>query len=343
MGPDRKRTKRILALGLALGLSLLLLEVAVRILVGAPMPERLPLQSVRANPYRGWEMVPGEHYTYRHRVHVNALGLRGPELGAKAAGEVRVLFLGDSLTYGQGVGDEETVPAALERELRRRDPAHDWRVVNAGVRAYGTAQEIGLLCELGGRIEPDVVLLGWYWNDLSERAIEPTYQEFRDRGEFVFDIGERMEGAARLRWQAGQFLRQSALVMLLHDLLSTRGKQVFAPDFVEEGFATLEGLLTRLADESTRLGATPVVVIFPDAKRLGGASDTQPLEERAAGLARAHGLGTVELLPALVPLAAGGGPPILPFDGHYDPEANRAMAALLAERLLALGLPKGSG
>jgi hypothetical protein len=33
--------------------------------------------------------------------------------------------------------------------------------------------------------------------------------------------------------------------------------------------------------------------------------------------------------------------PVLPFDGHYDAEANRAMAEYLAERLLALGLARG--
>lgn len=342
--PDPRRRKRILALLLALALSLLLLEGAARFLVGTPIPERLPLQSVRANPYRGWEMVPGEHYTYQHRVHVNALGLRGPELGPKAAGELRVLFLGDSLTYGQGVADDETVPAALERELRARDPDRAWRVVNAGVRAYGTAQELGLLSELGARIQPDLVLLGWYWNDLSERAIRPTYEEFRERGEFVFDLGERMEGLARLRWHGEQLLRRSALVMFLHDLFSTRGKQVFAPEFVEAGFATFEGLLERFSAEAARLRALPVVVVFPDAHRLVGAGDTAPLEERAVDLARAHGLDVVELLPALAPLAASAQRlPILPFDGHYDAAANRAMAASLAERLLALGLPKRSG
>jgi hypothetical protein len=42
---------------------------------------------------------------------------------------------------------------------------------------------------LGARIEPDVVLLGWYWNDVSERAIQPTYEAFLPRGEFAFDTG----------------------------------------------------------------------------------------------------------------------------------------------------------
>jgi hypothetical protein len=162
-GPtDGRRRKRILALALALGASLLVAEIAVRVLAGSPLAERLPVMMVRANPRRGWEMVPGEHYTYQHRVQVNSLGLRGPELAAKRPGERRILFLGDSLTYGQGVADDETVPAALERALAERAPQQRWSVVNAGCRAYGTSHELGLLAELGARIQPDVVLLGWY-------------------------------------------------------------------------------------------------------------------------------------------------------------------------------------
>src|SRR5262245_45917719 len=194
---SRRRRKRFLVLALSLALALGLAELVVRGLVGVPLAERLPLLSVRANPYRGWEMVPGTHYTYLHSVHVNALGLRGPELGPKAPGELRVLFLGDSLTYGQGVADDETVPYTLERGLRAREPDRAWTVVNGGVRAYGTAQELGLLEELGARIEPDVVVLGWYWNDVAEREIGPSYEDFRARGEVVFDTGDRLEGRAQ--------------------------------------------------------------------------------------------------------------------------------------------------
>src|SRR5262245_26290034 len=76
----RRRKARLLALALSLLAALLVAELTVRVLVGAPLRERLPVMRVRANPYRGWEMVPSEdHYTYEHLVHVNALGLRGRE------------------------------------------------------------------------------------------------------------------------------------------------------------------------------------------------------------------------------------------------------------------------
>jgi lysophospholipase L1-like esterase len=338
--PKARPAKRLLVVALSLLAGLAALEVVVRVRHGTPMRERLPLMRVRANAHRGWEMVPGEeHYTYEHRVRVNALGLRGPEVGAKRAGETRVLFLGDSLTYGQGVGEEDTVPAALERALRAADAERDWSVVNGGNRAYGTAQEVGLLTELGARIAPDVVLLGWYWNDVQERDIETTYAAFRDRGPFEFDVSGALAGWPRLRWQLLQVPRSSALVMLVHDLLSTKG-EVFPPEVADAGFRRLGPLLERMRAECARLGAVPVFVLFPDPQRLSGRLDTQPYEQRAAALARETALPVIELLPALADLhAETRALPIVPFDGHYDARANRAMAAHLAAELLRLGVP----
>ena len=329
--------KRLLALGVSLSVSLLLAELVVRLTFGSPLLERRPLMKMRANLQRGWEMVPGEvHYTYQHRVEVNSLGLRGPELGAKGAAGRRVLYLGDSLVYGQGVADEETQPAALERALRQCNPKIDWTVINAGHRSYGTAQELALLSELGARIQPDVVLLGWYWNDVDERDIAGTYARLADEGELYFDTGNRLLGRDLLSWRAKQLLRCSALVMLLHDLLGPEGPP-YAPDYLAKVWLRNERHLERLRVLCAGLGAQPVVVLIPDAQRIVGGTATRAFDERMAELARAQGLPLIELLPALeASFARTHHLPVLPFDGHYDAEGNRAMAEHLAERLLGL-------
>jgi len=333
--PRRRWKRRLAALGLSLVVSLALGELAVRSVVGAPLAERLPILMMRANPQRGWEMVPGkEHYTYQHLVHVNALGLRGPELGEKQPLERRVLALGDSLVYGQGVADGETLPVALESALRRLDPQHAWTVVNAGHRAYDTRQELALLEELGERIQPDVVLLCWYWNDLNERNIERTYANLEHKGEVSFDTGNSVEGFDRLRWRAQQLVRKSALFMLVHDILSSRAEPM-SPEYVQKGLQRLGRYLERFRALAQRFGSTPVFVVIPDPNVLRGRKETQGMADRAAGLARERNLPVIELLSALEPLLAEDPRvPIVPFDGHYDPRANRAMGEFLAARLL---------
>ncbi len=334
--------RRLCALGLSLAASLLLAELFVRVAVGAPLCERLPILMIRANSHRGWEMVPGQlHYTYQYPVHVNSLGLRGKELGEKRPSEVRVLALGDSLVYGQGVADEETLPAQLERVLGEREPGErTWTVVNAGHRAFDTRQELALLQELGQQIQPDVVVLFWYWNDFAERDIRTTYENLKASGEVAFDTGTRVEGWERVRWQAKQLVRRSALVMLAYDLLRRSREGPINPTYVERGFARLGRHLERFRSLGDELGFDGVLAVIPDPSTLRGGSDIRSIAERAAALTREHGLPVVELLPALEPLQGRAGRlPVIPFDGHYLPEAYRAMAELLAERLVALGLP----
>jgi hypothetical protein len=347
MSAERKahRRRKLLVAAGSLAAALLAGEVLVRLVVGAPLPERLPILMMQANEHRGWEMVPNHvHYTYQHAVHVNSLGLRGPELSAKGPGEVRVLALGDSLVYGQGVAEDETLPAFLERALLERDRERDWTVVNAGHRAYDTFQELALLEELGPRIAPDVVVLFWYWNDLHERDTVLTHKNLKDRGVVAFDTGDRVEGWDRLRWQSKQFLRRSALMMFAYDMLGRSQDPSLPAQYAEKRFAKLAGYLDRFRSLGTSARFEPLFAVIPDPNVLAGRMETRPLVERALSMAAERGLATLDLQASLEPLYREIGElPVLPFDGHYRPEANRAMAAFLAERLLEIELSRSGG
>ncbi len=325
----------MLALGLSLALCFLALEVLARRRFGVPLAERLPISLIEANAASGWRMLPGDvHYTYLHRVEVNSLGLRGPELSAKAAGERRILALGDSLIYGQGVADDQTVPAYLEKLLQDRgDAPGSVRVINAGHRAYDTRQELGLLEELGATLEPDTVVLFWFWNDIWERDIPSTCERLAASGPVTFDTGTTMEGWPRAEWQGKQLLRRSALLMTLYDQWKSRGGLVVAPDAVESALKRLDGYLARFQELAARERFELLFAAIPDANELVAPHPTAPIRERAMGLAAARGIACCDLKPALEALARGTDLPVLPYDGHYTPEANEAMARAIAQCL----------
>jgi lysophospholipase L1-like esterase len=334
--PKRRWRTRVLALVVSTFLALLLAEVAVRALVGTPLAERLPILRVRANPHRGWEMMPSEeHYTYQHRVHVNALGLRGSEIGAKAQGERRVLCLGDSLIYGQGVADDETLPAQLEA-LLEADAASgaSWSAVNGGLRAYGTSQELGLLEELGPRIEPDFVVLFWFWNDIVERPIPETCARYEASGPVAFDTNEVMQGWAVWKWRALQLARRSALVMYTWDQVRLRRASFYSRDVIDSGLSHLETALPRFRALCEKIAARPIVAVIPDHGTLEGPHPSSAISARAIELARAAGLAVIDLSPALEALSTSKTEELtIPFDGHYTAAANRAMATRVAETL----------
>src|SRR5436309_5654583 len=63
-----------------------------------------------------------ENYPHRgeHTYRTNSFGFRGPEWGeAKPRGTLRGIVIGDSMVFGSGVDDQDTIDAALARRLRR--------------------------------------------------------------------------------------------------------------------------------------------------------------------------------------------------------------------------------
>jgi lysophospholipase L1-like esterase len=106
--------------------------------------------------------APGLKYEYVPGGGENSAGFRERELpGAKPAGELRVACVGDSVTNGALVKDEEAWPRQLERLL----PA-GFRTLNFGVYGYDTES---IRAQLHHRVlawQPDLVVYGFYVNDL---------------------------------------------------------------------------------------------------------------------------------------------------------------------------------
>ena len=101
-------------------------------------------------------------------VSTNADGFRRTSPTAPAADTTyRVLGLGDSVMFGQGVSDGREYLSRLEKNLNRDDPSRDWQVLNAAVPGYNTAQEVAYLRARGLAFEPDLVLVGFVSNDVN--------------------------------------------------------------------------------------------------------------------------------------------------------------------------------
>jgi len=94
----------------------------------------------------------------------NSLGYRDREIGPKRG--PRILFLGDSITFGLWLNDELTFVRLVEKLARENGKV--WETVNAAVQGLGMDAELAVLNETGLSIEPDVVVLGYYLNDFQE-------------------------------------------------------------------------------------------------------------------------------------------------------------------------------
>ena len=102
-------------------------------------------------------------------VTINDLGFRDPRNYslAKPPGNFRIMVLGDSVTFGHGAVYETTYPYLLEQRLKTWRADVNWQVWNLGVPGYNTADELAYLKEVGDRYDPDMVVVGFFSNDLS--------------------------------------------------------------------------------------------------------------------------------------------------------------------------------
>ena len=164
----RRLRVRILALVISLLLSLLVAEVAARIFdLGGTTLTRGSLH--QHDPDAGWICAanldarferPG---SFSVRVRCNSRGLRGPEHTVeKPAGIRRIVVLGDSAMWGQGVENDEVLAHLLETRLANTE------TINLGANGYSTVQELVRLETEGLRYSPDVVLLAFTPNDLAD-------------------------------------------------------------------------------------------------------------------------------------------------------------------------------
>ncbi|MEC7567333.1 MAG: SGNH/GDSL hydrolase family protein [Planctomycetota bacterium] len=110
-----------------------------------------------------------------HRT--NAIGFRGHPfpfdldqdgkevLLPKPPQTIRLAFLGDSFTFGEGVHDDDTFAQVTAVHLQKRWPDRMVEAANYGVSGYNINQSFHVLQRWTMKTEPDAVILGFVLND----------------------------------------------------------------------------------------------------------------------------------------------------------------------------------
>ena len=85
-----------------------------------------------------------------------------------------IVALGDSLTAGLGVDEEQAYPAQLERQLQAN--GYNWRVVNAGVSGETSSGARSRVEWVASSLAPDIIILETGAND-GLRGLDPELLE----------------------------------------------------------------------------------------------------------------------------------------------------------------------
>ena len=193
--------KRLLFGALTVSAAIVAIELCARLLIA---PQDVVLNPAhdfyRDDPLLFWSMPPHMEVVSDDGVtyHANSLGLRDQEVELpKPANEYRILSLGESSTWGQGVRASETYSEVLQQKLNARGGSQKFSVINAGVGAYSLWQSYLYLTRRGHKLQPDMVLVYHERNDFLPAGVW-------DHKNFFFDVAytdrERSEQREPYLW-----------------------------------------------------------------------------------------------------------------------------------------------
>lgn len=249
--PTRRQILKRLAASIALFGAVLLCSAEVVLRAGGWFAERVRIQEPPGpdgfgvpDPAVGRLLAPNRSGTYSrtefsYEVRSNSLGFRDEDLPAvKEPGEVRLWIIGDSITSGYGVREEDRFTDLLEKALDspervRGRNGRRVRIVNSGIVGLGTLSQAAILEKFIDRVIPDAVLLAFTTdNDFSDNL---HYVRWKARGGEFEERADADAGPVRLF-----FRHHSHFYHLLGTLKRLPEKSVRVSP--EERTATIQGL-----------------------------------------------------------------------------------------------------
>jgi lysophospholipase L1-like esterase len=156
------------------------------------------------HPYLGVTLQPNAYYfNGDYTISINSQGYRGPPFQYNKASDVyRIVCIGASSTFGQGVSDEHTYPVYLEKKLAEQMPDRRFEVINAGVPGYTSAECLIYFLLTVQDLEPDMITIYLRYNDFKANRfpeLKSDYSHWRKPGErrqatgFLADMAHMFE------------------------------------------------------------------------------------------------------------------------------------------------------
>jgi len=268
----------------------------------------------------------------------NAWGFRGPDFSShEEPGTVRLLFLGDSFTFGEGVHFEDTfaeVTAKLLPQLLGRENLKV-KSYNLGVGGYNTTEELFLLKSMGLQLRPDAIVLCYVLNDAEPALfqIDPLRGPVRRRREAFVP-----EGLDEPLPPKTLFYRSHiAQVVWRYTKARERNRQteayylsLYSPD--AEGWRATRGALRELATYCQHEKIPVVVMVFPILDELNASYPFRAIHGMVAQQAETDGVVVLDLLPFFQGNRAAD-LWVHPTDQHPNEKAHHIAAEVLAAKL----------
>jgi hypothetical protein len=271
-------------------------------------------------------LLTSRRWTERH-VRLNRAGFRDdpPPPAKREPGELRVLVLGDSFTFGHGVADPKQRYSDRLEELWRRE-GRNARVMNAAKPGWSSAHELKVLRGVQGGAALDLVILGYVLNDIDDLVPYPE------------EYWAAVEAVRTPPPSVAFFTRRSLALDFLYARTRLFGRAEFGAydELMLSGYRTPEvwdkhtQTLREIAAACAKRGAPLLVATFPFFTRDWGDYRLGEAHRRLGELWAQIGVPHVDLLDTYraTPASELG-------IGRFDSHPNERAQAIAAERIFA--------
>lgn len=336
-------------LGLAVGSVLfivVLAEAASALFLPPPITWRDPQELYTHDPLLGHVLAPGQHaFTHSFPVSTNSHGFRDREYPLVPSSDtVRILCLGDSLTFGDGVAVEDTYPKRLEAILQENG-GHKFEVINTGVPSYDTWQEVTFFKTRGTQFEPRVVVLGFYGNDIVPRpevvrtslSGDGTLTRKGFGGVFPDELVHILKGSRFLLFLKD---RIGKLINSIQPSSEYRHQRALlegrSDEFVEQGWREVESSLEEMTELQRKHDFRFVIMGFPMAEQLLHEHPQAQYPARLKRIAEKLDIPFIDMQPVFKRELKGFGSLFIEWDGHPNAHAHRIAAEELSRVLVPM-------
>ena len=326
--------KKALFLAVIALLSFLMAEAASQFALRVAYGRRLN-EAERLNDYDyqvGWVNTKNRRAVDRYGPNKNAthntLGLRATREYTTAipAGHYRIIFLGDSFTYGVGAGDAGTYPAQLETL------APTIEAVNMGVVGYGIDQMYLLYMRERGRLNTNLLVLAFIGDDLRRMKLtafltqNPKPRLFLSRdGLTITNVPVPTWGlAARTGWLE-QFPNSLVLVQILRSVYD-----MFIQDY--DPLPVAERVFAELSNAAAKNHQRFAVVYLPAKTDLESDRQSPAARQLQDSAVRDH-IPFFDLTSSFKEAMTRQSVPLFGKDVHYSEAGYRLVAELLLNEL----------
>jgi len=201
---------------------------------------------------------------FMKNINYNNEGFRDYEWQLKKEKEThRIIALGDSMTFGIGIKNQERFTNLLNKKSNKIE------VLNFGIGGFSTKDQLNVYRNIASKYKPDTVIIAYYSNDAEDtKAREKFIELFTFHTTYPYEVGNFLYSHSY-----SYYFFESRVKNILTNLKIIKNYQdyidyIYSEEnpYLEEHKETLQKLIEEIKSNGSNIIIFSVPIITPDGK-----------------------------------------------------------------------------